>query len=141
MDSAGKTRDFMDTDAWRNVPYGLDGKSWQDRVLILAHRVQTVIHRAEDAVQRQQTTPDQAVAVWRDMAILRRALHAWYEAFEADSVGQDPSVNVGTDPDRRPLFLTRATTGILSDDVWTVPEMIEYRDADVSETLNFYVSE
>jgi len=133
-------RSFVDTDAWRNVPYELDGKSWQDRILILAHRVQTVIHRAKEAIQHQHVDPDQAIAVWRDMAILKHALHAWYDAYEVDTVDQERNMNVGTSVNGRPLFWTRPTTGILSEDIWTLPEMIEYRDAEVAETLSFYVS-
>jgi len=130
----------MDTDAWRNVPYELEGKSWQDRILMLAQRVQTVMHRKEEAIKPQQANPDLEIAVWRDMAILRRALHAWYEAYEADMVDQDQKVNSETTSCGRSLFWIRPTTGILSEDVWTLPEMIEYRDADAAETLSFYVS-
>jgi len=130
----------VDTDAWRTVPYGIDGKTWQDRILILAHRVQTVIHRSKEVIQDQQANPDQAVAVWRDMAILKRALHAWYEAYEVDTINQDRDTSTGTGVNGRSLFWTRPTTGILSEDIWTLPEMIEYRDAEVAETLSFYVS-
>lgn len=90
---------------------------------------------------------EQAIAVWRDMAILRRALEAWFAAFETDMVSRSPghepsslSTSMPTAGPEKALFCYSSAIRLLNEDVSTLPQVVEYPDLAVAESLNYYVS-
>jgi hypothetical protein len=124
----------MDTDQWRRVPHERVEKTWKDRILQLGHRIPTLLERMDVAMQLPATSSQKFIAVWRDMAILRRGLRAWFAAVETEaSLMDDQGVSI-------PLFWKRPATRYLTNDILSVPEAVEYRSQEIAEALTYYVS-
>lgn len=146
-----RQRLFIDSDVWRRVPYVHLEKSWNDRIWHLGHRIPSLLARCDAVMQLGLSGVDQAISVWRDFAILRRALKAWLAAFETDMMARSLENELQMSPltvpytqrqagPSKPLFWYRAATRLLNKDVWTLPQVVEYSDLAVGESLNYYVS-